>query len=66
MKQRESSPQTLKVTVHRSQRIRRHPAHSLLEAELREIRINLLRLEREISDNVVEMHAKAADDSKAA
>ncbi len=41
-------------------------AHSLLQAELRDIRRSLARLERELEDNVVEIRSRGRDHTKAA
>lgn len=53
------------MSSNRASRISRHPAHSLLEAELQDIRRSLSRLERELDDNVVEMPSQP-DAAKAA
>ena len=54
MTQRNSQPRPYLTHAHRNVRAE---AHSLLEAELQDIRRSLARLERELSGNVVEMRA---------
>ena len=64
MTQRE--PHHRPFLLSRSHRSAKAHAHSLLEAELQDIRRCLARLEREIEKNVVEIHSRKSRDHQAA
>jgi len=54
------------LVSHPHHRNARAQAHSMLEAELQDIRRNLERLERELEKNVVEMRRRKRENNRAA